>query len=1115
MNHQDIIKRFASGKKLLEAATLLADYSQVKLHIPGLKASSKAFFVAALHQHIKRNMLLILSSREEALYFRNDLENLIGENKVLFFPSPFKNDDPHFRHNSLTLERIDVLNTLKKTSSTGRILITYPQALSEKVVTQDELVGSTTDLQVDQSLDTDFMTEFLIDSGFEMTDFVNEAGTFSVRGGIIDIFSFAHPLPYRIELFGDKIESIREFDPENQLSVRNLNTVTIIPNLEKNKKLERYISLLSFLSTNWILVYENFSFISDALAKHIELVSDLYKREKELKLPNPKKYNIQADEFADEVQTFNCIDFAAIPFFSSEGKIEFSTSPQPSFNKNFSMLGKSLQANTAQQLTNYIFSESAKQVERIYEIFEDRKEEVAFIPVYKALHAGFIDYDLGIACYTEHEIFNRYHKYKESKSYSKEKVLSLKELYELRPGDYVTHINHGIGRFSGLEKIDLQGKKQESIRLEYKGGDLLYVSIHSLHKISRYVGREGIEPKLHRLGSNSWETLKNRTKSRVKDIARDLIHLYAKRKANKGFAFAPDSYLQYELEASFIYEDTPDQAKATEDVKQDMERTYPMDRLVCGDVGYGKTEVAIRAAFKAVTDSKQVAILVPTTILAFQHYKTFSDRLKEFPCTVDYLSRFKSAKKQKDIKKRLAEGKLEIIIGTHKLLSKDIIFKDLGLLIIDEEQKFGVAAKEKLRAAKVNVDTLSLTATPIPRTLQFSLMGVRDLSVINTPPANRQAIDTVLKVFDKDSIQEAIERELSRKGQVFFVHNRIKDLQNVAESVKNMVPYAKIAVAHGQMEGADLEEVMLNFIDGYYDVLVSTNIIESGLDIPNANTIIINNAQNFGLSDLYQMRGRVGRSNIKAYCMLAIPSFTVITGDARKRLAAIEEFSELGSGLHIAMRDMDIRGAGNLLGAEQSGFISEIGLDMYKKILDEALNELRNEEFKDLFADREDVSLFRECVIDTDMEVLLPDEYIANIEERLILYNKLNRINNEAELLIFEKELQDRFGRLPFQTNDLLDVIRLKWIAQKLGVEKITLKNKLFRAFFPYSHADNAQFQTTVLQRLLVYVKEHPDTCKFNEKTNGLELIIKPVEYIDEALAAVNAINASQLASFN
>lgn len=1109
MNLKDIVKDYRQKKDVQNLIDQIKKYSQLKVNMKGLKGSSKAFVLAALHAEIKKDILIILTTQEEANYFFNDLESVIEGQKIYYFPSPFKNDDPNYRFNPLTLERIDVLNTIKKPSSTGRIIVTYPEAISEFVVTQDDLTDQTSNLDVDNSLDIDFIIEYLHEYGFEQSDFVNEAGYFSLRGGIIDIFSFGNQLPYRIQLLDDKIESIREFDPETQLSVRKLDTITIIPNLEKENKIEKFVSLFEYISPETLVCYSNLGFIKDALTKHYENVVKIFQQNiSNSKLRNPENHNLDESKLENLLKTFNCLDFSSKPYFNSDLEMEFEISPQPSFNKNFNILADNLISNQKNNITNFIFSESIKQVERIYAIFEDKNIDVKFVPIYKNIHNGFIDYNIKIACYTEHEIFQRFHKTKTKKVYSNDKVLSLSEIYKLRPGDYIVHINHGVGQFSGLEKIENNGKKQEAIRLVYAGGDLLYVSIHNLHKISRYVGKEGAEPKLHRLGSNTWENIKNKTKSRVKDIARDLIKLYAQRRALEGFQFSPDTYLQTELEASFMYEDTPDQAKSTEEIKVDMERPYPMDRLVCGDVGYGKTEVAIRAATKAVADSKQVAVLVPTTILAFQHFKTFSDRLSDFPAKVDYISRFKSSKQVTEIKKKLEAGQIDILIGTHKLISKEIKFKDLGLLIIDEEQKFGVAAKERLRSMKVNVDTLSLTATPIPRTLQFSLMGVRDLTVINTPPPNRQAVETFIKPFDRDMIRDAIEKELERKGQVFFVHNRIKDLEMIANIIREEVPYAKIATAHGRLESKDLEEIMLNFIDGYYDVLVSTNIIESGLDIPNANTIIINDAQNFGLSDLYQMRGRVGRSNIKAYCYLFIPSFTVITSDARKRLAAIEEFTDLGSGFHIAMRDLDIRGAGNLLGAEQSGFISEIGLDMYKKILEEAISELKLEEFGDLFQDNaKEFSGFKECQIDTDLEVMLPDAYVTNIEERLNLYNKLNRITEEIELQKFEKDLADRFGKLPYQTNDLLDLIRLKWLGRKLGIEKIIFKNKKFRAFFPYSNTKNKKFQEQIFEKILKFVKNNMYRCTFNEKTKGLELVITDLEYVDEGLDVLKRIN--------
>ena len=785
--------------------------------------------------------------------------------------------------------------------------------------------------------------------------------------------------------------------------------------------------------------------------------------------------------------------------------------PQPSFNKNFQLLQESLQDNTQHNFQNFIFSESTKQIERIYAIFEDQGVDVEFTPVYKSLHEGFINKDLQIACYSEHQVFNRYHKYKSNNYYKGKQALTLKELRELQSGDFVTHIDHGVGVFQGLTKIENNGKTQEAVRLEYKGGDMLYVNIHSLHKISKYQGKEGKSPTLNKLGTNKWANTKQKAKKRVKDIARDLIKLYAKRRASKGFKFSPDTYLQTQMEASFLYEDTPDQAKATEDVKQDMESDYPMDRLICGDVGFGKTEIAMRAAFKAITEGKQVAILVPTTVLCLQHYKTFQERFKDFPVTIEYLSRFRSRKQQTQSLEKLAKGEADVIVGTHRLTSKDVKFKDLGLLIIDEEQKFGVSSKEKLKSLKANVDTLTMTATPIPRTLQFSLMGARDFSIINTPPPNRQTVETHVELFDTDKIKTAIERETERGGQVFFVHNRVSDIYTIHDTLKDLVPQANIAVGHGQMEGKKLEEVMLNFVDGFYDVLLSTSIVENGLDISNANTIIINQAQNFGLSDLYQLRGRVGRSNIKAYAYLLTPPKSVLTQDARRRLSALEEFTDLGSGFNIAMRDLDIRGAGNLLGAEQSGFIAEVGFDMYQKILNEALQELKDTEFKDLFKDEQKTSTeqafkSQDCQIETDLEILIPDYYVSNVEERLNLYQSLNNLNNESELQAFRTNLEDRFGPIPSQTEELLDTIRLKWLGMEVGIEKIMLKNGKLKATFMGSEEKNEFYQSDKFGEILGFVQQNPEKCRFDQKKDGLQLTVFKIRSIQDALQTLNSI---------
>ena len=778
--------------------------------------------------------------------------------------------------------------------------------------------------------------------------------------------------------------------------------------------------------------------------------------------------------------------------------MEFNISPQPEFNKNFELLGKTFKEHEMKGYTALIFSDQPKQIERIYSIFEDINIKAEFIPIYHSLYEGFVDHGQKIACYTEHQVFGRYQKYKTKKAYTKNQAITLKELYELKPGDFVTHLDYGIGVFSGLEKVEANGKIQEAIRLKYKSGDLLYVNIHSLHKITRYVGQEGKPPKLHKLGSNTWENLKNKTKSKVKDIARDLILLYAQRKSQKGFAFSKDTYLQTELEASFIYEDTPDQAKATFDFKKDMEAPAPMDRLICGDVGFGKTEIAIRAAFKSATDGKQVAILVPTTVLALQHFKTFKKRLEDFPVTVDFVSRFKTAQQQKEVLKKVEAGKVDILIGTHRILSKDIKFKDLGLLIIDEEQKFGVSSKEKLKILKTNVDTLTLTATPIPRTLQFSLMGARDMSVINTPPPNRQPVNTRIDVFNKEIIRDAIDLELSRGGQVFFVHNRIKDIFEIGDIIKGLCPQAKVAVAHAQMEAQKLEELMTSFVDGYYDVFVSTNIVESGLDIPNANTIMINMAQNFGLSDLYQLRGRVGRSNKKAYCYLLTPPMSVLTPDARKRLAVLEEHTELGSGFFIAMKDLDIRGAGNLLGGEQSGFIAEIGLEMYQKILQEAMHELKHDEFAGLFTE-EDRFFKKEIQMETDMEILIPDVYVSSIHERLNLYTRINDFDKEETIPLFEEELEDRFGAIPFEVKELLSSVRLKWKAQEFHIEKLSLKRGRMRAYFS-QREDPKFFQSDMFGKIIAYVQQHPSRCKLQQDATGLMLQVGEIRAVKDAL---------------
>ncbi|MBP6335730.1 MAG: transcription-repair coupling factor, partial [Bacteroidia bacterium] len=942
MDRLQLLGLYTSRPIVISIVSKIAEPVAGRLRLTGFSGSSDAVTAAAIFSKGNQSQIFVLNDKEEAAYFMNDFENILGESQVFLFPaSSRKAFQVHDQDKGSVLLRAEVLSRLNRGIKTA--VITYPEAIVEKVVTRRNLELNSVEMRVGETLSIEFISEFLLHHDFENVDFVAQAGEYSLRGGIVDIFSFANELPYRIEFSGDQVESIRTFDPETQLSVQSMNHVTIMPNVQTKLLEESSASFFDFIPKTFAIWFKDLNSVFTFLEVSYE-GADSQMREEHMKF---YRQNYETpDQVKVQLENFCVLEFGNRFYFHEADIFPFNTKAQPSFNKNFDFLIENLLQNEDKKIKNIIFADSARQIERLYSIFEDLEKKhkitrkISFTTQLLSLHQGFIDSDLKLACYTDHQIFDRYHRFRLKKNYTRTESLTLKELASLKPGDYVTHIDHGVGRFAGLEKIDVNGKPQEAVRLVYKDNDILYVSIHSLHRIAKYTGKEGTAPSLHKLGSKAWAVLKQKTKKRVKDIAKDLIALYAKRKAAKGFAFTPDTYLQNELEASFIYEDTPDQEKSTRDVKRDMEKEYPMDRLICGDVGFGKTEIAVRAAFKSITDGKQAAILVPTTILALQHFNTFRDRLKEFPCTVDYINRFKSAARQKETLQKLAEGKIDIIIGTHRLLGKDVHFKDLGLMIIDEEQKFGVAAKEKLKALRVNVDTLTLTATPIPRTLQFSLMGARDLSIINTPPPNRYPVTTEIHLFNEKTIKESIEYELARGGQVFFVHNRVQDIHDISEMIRRLIPKVRIAVGHGQMDGDKLEEILLDFIDGNSDVLVATTIIESGLDIPNANTIIINQAQNFGLSDLHQMRGRVGRSNKKAFCYLLTPPLTVLTSEARQRLKAIEEYSDLGSGFNIAMRDLDIRGAGNLLGGEQSGFISEIGFEMYHKILDEAVQEL-------------------------------------------------------------------------------------------------------------------------------------------------------------------------------
>ena len=1110
MNEQELINYYQAQPFIKEVNERIVDEPAALIDFTELKGSAKSVVPAALFQSNAYTQLLIVSGQERARYVYTDLHAFVSEQKIHFFPSPYRKDDPEKGYdNGAIQERTDTMNVAKEKTSTGHLIVTYPEALSEKVISQEDLQEHTFQIKAGDKLDIDFILDFLTTYGFERTDFVFEAGTFSIRGGIVDIFSYANEKPYRIEFFEDRVDSIRMFDPESQLSIKKLNAVTIIPNMQEKESGENIIPFLEYLPNNTVLTYDDLDYTAEVLDKFYHEAEERFQQDAASFELKPSEFLDKGQDFKQLVSRFPRIDISTRALTDASYQKAFRMQAQPAFNKNFELLKEALQKNTKAQYQNLIFSESVKQVERIYAIFEDQGEQVDFVPIYQSLHEGFVDDELKLACYSEHQIFNRYHKYKQTSYYKGEQALTLKELRELQSGDFITHIDHGVGVFRGLTKISNNGQTQEAVRLEYKGGDMLYVNIHSLYKISKYQGKEGKSPTLNKLGTNKWANTKQKAKNKVKDIARDLIRLYAKRKAARGYRFSPDTSLQTQLEASFLYEDTPDQAKATEDIKYDMESEYPMDRLICGDVGFGKTEVAMRAAFKAITEGKQVAVLVPTTVLCLQHYKTFQERLKDFPVTVDYISRFRSRKQQTQTLKNLKEGKVDVVIGTHRLTGKDIGFKDLGLLIVDEEQKFGVSSKEKLKSMKANVDTLTLTATPIPRTMQFSLMGARDFSIINTPPVNRQPVETHVEVFDTDKIKTAIEQEMERGGQVFFVHNQVKDIYTLHDTLKDLVPQAKIAVGHGQMEGKKLEEIMLNFVDGFYDVLLSTSIVENGLDISNANTIIINQAQNFGLSDLYQLRGRVGRSNVKAQALLLTPGKSVMTQDARRRLSALEEFTDLGSGFNIAMRDLDIRGAGNLLGAEQSGFIAEVGFDMYQKILNEALQELKENEFSELFEEEnaqkpEKAFTSQDCQIDTDLEILIPDYYVSSSEERLNLYQKLNGLKNEEELATFKQNLEDRFGPVPRPTNELLDTIRLKWLGMEVGIEKIILKNGKLKATFMGSEQNNEFYQSDKFGEILSFVQEHPEECRFDQQQEGLKLTIFRVRSIQEALSTLN-----------
>lgn len=1111
----------------------------------GYAGSAASVLVAELFLTQQKPVLFIVDDKETAHYATTELEQMVGENEVLYFPESHL--DPYQiekTQNANTVLRTEVLNKLHSSKS-PKIIVANSVSLAEKVLKKEDFKAISHRIKTGDRLDFDFTEELLNQFNFEFTDFVSQPGEFSVRGGIVDVFSYSNEKPYRITFFGNEVENIKEFDIETQLSTQKIEEFELVSNMNF-AVVGSKAPLLDLLPEGSIIVTKNGYLTHKKLADFYEKAeSNFEKLSKELKHQKPSELFVSAEDFEGALKRFRYIDFTSQPIKAlSPFLVEASQTPQPVFNKNFELLLEDLAQKNEEGYNVWISFSSEKQQERLEEIFgsldfraenqesshekerfdsaqrdTDNQQPTTgdrqfFMPFVSELHEGFVDVENKISVYTDHQIFDRYQRFKAKNSFAKSEQLTLKDLMSLKIGDYIAHIDHGIGKFMGLVKLNNNGKIQESFKLTYKNGDLLYVSIHSLHKISKYNGPDGKEIQLSKLGSPAWKSLKQKTKAKVKQIAFDLIKLYAKRKTAKGFAYSPDGYMQNELEASFIYEDTPDQEKATHDVKADMEAHTVMDRLICGDVGFGKTEVAIRAAFKAATDGKQVAVLVPTTILAFQHYRSFSERLKDFPVTISYMNRFRTAKQKSETLKGLAEGKVDIVIGTHQLVSDKVKFKDLGLLIIDEEHKFGVAVKDKLKNLKHNIDTLTLTATPIPRTLQFSLMAARDLSVIKTPPLNRQPVETHIIGFNEEILRDAISYEIQRDGQVYFINNRIENLKDIAGLIQRLVPDARVITGHGQMDGKQLEANVLDFMEGKYDVLVSTTIVESGVDVPNANTIFINDAQKFGMADIHQMRGRVGRSNRKAFCYLITPPFDMVTPDARKRLEAIEQFSDLGSGFQIAMKDLEIRGAGDLLGGEQSGFINEMGFETYQKIMQEALEELQHdEEFEGIFDNEEErkklIRTVKEVNIDTDMELLLPDSYVQSTEERLSLYQKLAEIQDKYTLSRFQNELEDRFGKLPKEAVNLLKSVELKWLAAEIGFDKIVVKNSVFLGYFPANPQDKF-YQSEKFRNVLTYLTQNPSEAALKEKNNQLLMRKENVQNVDEVTGVLERILQSK-----
>ena len=1147
MEIKDIVGIYASTPQAKALVKSLEKKSAKTLFLQGLVASSAPVFFASIAKKLKRVVLFILQDADEAGYFYHDLTQILGDDNVLFYPSGYRRAVKYGQRDAASdILRTEVLSRLSRGSvSSGSLyIVTSPSAVAELVVSKKRLDSRTLSLKVGQTIDIVGIEKTLREFGFEETDYVYEPGQFAVRGSILDVYSFSSELPFRVDFFGDDIDTIRTFEVESQLSHDKLEQIDIVPELATLT--EEKIPFLQFLPDSALLVMKDYIYVHDTIQRiyddgfSSQAITEQLEGKTEVEQEDIKKelkresQLITGSMFTDDAAKFSRIEFGSESSIlqnsslknKSWERLQFNIEPQPLYHKNFELLEKSLEDYLLQQYKIYILADSEKQTKRLADIFKDQKKDIPFEPINKTIHEGFVDKDLRICCFTDHQIFDRYHKYslKSDKARAGKMALTMKELQELEPGDYLVHVDYGIGKFAGLVRVPQpkvngtsgNGEQgyQEMIRIVYQHGDIVDVSIHSLYKISKYRSNEaGEAPQLSVLGSGAWDRMKERAKKRIKDIARDLIKLYAKRRREKGFAFSPDGYMQHELEASFLYEDTPDQSKATQDVKHDMEMAKPMDRLVCGDVGFGKTEVAIRAAFKAACDGKQVAVLVPTTVLAFQHYQTFKDRLKDMPVRVDYLSRARTAKQTKDVLADLEAGKIDIIIGTHILIGKRVKWHDLGLLIIDEEQKFGVSTKEKLRQLKTNVDTLTMSATPIPRTLQFSLMGARDMSIIRTPPPNRYPIQTTIATFNHEVIADAINFEMSRNGQVFFVNDRINNLNAIAELIKKYVPDCRVAIGHGQMNPDELEKILMGFMNYDYDVLLSTTIVENGIDISNANTIIINDAHRFGLSDLHQMRGRVGRSNKKAFCYLLAPPLASLNPDARRRLEALETFSSLGSGFSLAMQDLDIRGAGNLLGAEQSGFMEDLGYETYQKILSQAVTELKNDEFQDMYQDEiaqgEQITgddFVDDCSIDSDLEMYFPDTYVPGSSERMLLYRELDNIENDDDLTAYRKRLEDRFGPVPHEGEELMQVVALRRVGKRLGCEKIILRQGRMQMQF-VSNPKSAFYQSKAFGKVINYATSNVRRCNLREKNGKRQMVVSNVTSVEEAVKILREID--------